>query len=71
MIMDNIIKQNFKIKFKYDIFFTENSFQINNKTLLNILSQSNNKKNKVTVFEWGNGKKVPAITQILKTIKNK
>lgn len=30
-----------------------------------------NKKNKVTVFEWGNGKKIPSIEQILKSIKTK
>ncbi len=29
------------------------------------------KKNKVTVFEWSNGKKIPAISQILKSIKTK
>lgn len=30
-----------------------------------------NKKNNVTVFEWGNGKKVIAISRILKSIKTK
>jgi agmatinase len=29
------------------------------------------KKNNVTVFEWGNGKKVPAVSEILKSIKTK
>lgn len=31
----------------------------------------NNKQNNVTVFEWGNGKKVPKISQIIKSIKTK
>lgn len=30
-----------------------------------------NKKNKVTVFEWGNGKKTPSVDQIIKSIKTK
>lgn len=30
-----------------------------------------NPKNKVTTFEWGNGKKVPSIAEVLKAIKTK
>lgn len=30
-----------------------------------------NPKNKVTTFEWGNGKKIPTIAEILKSIKTK
>ncbi len=30
-----------------------------------------NKKNKITVWQWGNGKKAPSVEQILKSIKTK
>ena len=30
-----------------------------------------NKKNKITVWQWGNGKKAPSVDQILKSIKTK
>jgi 3-dehydroquinate synthase len=46
--MYKVIKQDFSIRFNYDIFFTENIFYIKNNILINILNSS--AKKKVIIF---------------------
>ncbi|HFL8819313.1 MAG TPA: 3-dehydroquinate synthase [Candidatus Azoamicus sp. OHIO2] len=48
--MYKVIKQIFQIKFEYNIFFTENIFDIKNKVLINVFINSCNKKTKAILF---------------------
>jgi 3-dehydroquinate synthase len=45
-----IIKQSFQIRFKYNIIFTTDIFNTNNKTIINILNKLNKNKKKVLLF---------------------
>lgn len=48
--MYKIIKQSFKINFKYNIFFTKNIFDINNTLLIKILNKENKTKKNIIIF---------------------
>ncbi len=48
--MYKVIKQDFKIQFVYNIFFTDNIFSLNNDILINILNSHNGPRKKVIVF---------------------
>ncbi len=48
--MYKIINQKFSINFEYDIIFSNNIFNINNKILINIIEKSEKQKKKIIVF---------------------
>lgn len=48
--MYKVIKQSFKINFKYNIFFTKNVFDINNQLLIDILNQKTTTKKNIIIF---------------------
>lgn len=48
--MFKLIKQSFQIQFNYDIVFTNDVFNIKNKTLLNILNKKNKSIKKIIIF---------------------
>lgn len=48
--MYKIIKQSFKINFKYNIFFTKNIFDLNNTLLIKILNKENKTKKNIIIF---------------------
>lgn len=44
------IKQKFEVNFEYNIYFSEDIFNINNKLLFQILTKENKNKNKIIIF---------------------
>ncbi len=48
--MNKIINQSFKIDFNYDIFFTNNVFDVKNNTLINILNKNKKSKKNLILF---------------------